>query len=659
MVAAEYGGILMVKDDGTVWDWSSHDEKFTQEKGLTDIVSVSIGQTHRIALKSDGTVWIRRGDHYLNYDGSNAIKTTYNVPYEQVIGLTDIVAIAASYSFSIALKSDGSVWTWGNMKQLAPVESKSSDKAEKRIPGYEYSSTPVQVSGLADIVAITKGCLALDRNGAVWKYSVPNESQTNGPAPKPQQMEGLSEIAAISSSTGHNVALRNDGTVWTWGENRFGQLGYTRWSEKKLPYQVDQLSDIIAISAGTDFTLVLKKDGTVWGWGRNDSGQLGDGTSYNSIHAVQTQGLKAINLIVAGDNRSVALQKDGTIWMWGRRDKLSSPDPVQVSGLNKVSAITAGALHMLALRDDGTVWGWGKADGGELTDMFGLQHKYCQPVQLGILAGITKPVASAYRNAALTREGTVWYWGEGGVSFEWYTRPTTQLTYLNGFKDVVDIASGQKHSIALKSDGTVWSWGDNTRGQMGIDDNEIRDRYLPQHIKGLADITSIAAGADHNLAIRSDGTVWEWGGLDMFGVMKIPKKVTELTEIVSVACGPTYSIALKKDGTVWAWGEHIKINELVFGSKLPVQVSGLTDVVAIAAGFGAIAAKKDGSLWQWGQNSGVPEYFTKIDGIKALTAGYGHFAILRTDGTIWAWGANQYCQLGTGNAPLLPRKVAF
>src|SRR6185369_13551775 len=255
-------------------------------------------------------------------------------------------------------------------------------------------------------------------------------------------------ITAIAAGSAHTIALKNDGTVWAWGENSKGELGDGTTSgnpiDRTTPEQVVGLNHIINISAGFLYTLALKDDGTVWAWGANWYGQLGNGTNINQYTTSPNMviGLTGVTAIAAGYAHAVALKNDGTVWAWGLNsfspDALGDGTPVQVTGLTGVTAVAA-HRHNVALKDDGTVWTWGSNEYGEL----GL--------------------------------------GDSG----WSTSRTTpnQVPNLTGF---VAIAAGTLFTVALKDDSTVWAWGYNGAGQLG--DGTIMYRTFPQRVIGFSPI---------------------------------------------------------------------------------------------------------------------------------------------------------------------------
>lgn len=174
------------------------------------------------------------------------------------------------------------------------------------------------------------------------------------------------------------------------------------------------------------------------------------------------------------------------------------------------------------------------------------------------------------------------------------------------------LAAGSNHTIALKSDGTVWAWGYNDSGQLG--DSTTTKSSVPVQVVGLSDVTAIAAYSHFTIALKNDGTVWSWGrnnygqlGDGTTANSSTPVQVVGLDNVTAIAAGEEYTIALKNDGTVWAWGhnDYGQLgNDTTVDSTTPVQVSGLTDVIAIAAGsWAALVLKNDGTVWAWGQNA--------------------------------------------------------
>ncbi|NHM26454.1 PKD domain-containing protein [Desulfofundulus sp. TPOSR] len=335
----------------------------------------------------------------------------------------------------------------------------------------------------------------------------------------------------------HSLALKQDGTVWAWGHNGWGELGDGTKKTRVTPVQVQGLTDVVAVSGGVGYSLALKSDGTVWTWGRNDYGQLGDGTTEDRLTPVQVQGLADVVAVAATWYHSLALKSDGTVWAWGRNwagqlgdgTKKTRVTPVQVQGLTDVVAVAAGCERSLAVKRDGTVWVWGSNAYGALGDG---TEECCRltPVQVQGLADVVAVAAGDFHSLALKFDGTVWTWGRN-----WYgelgdgTREKRLYpVQVQGLADVVAVAAGDEHSLALKSDGTVWAWGRNWAGQLG--DGTREDRLTPVQVQGLTDVIAVSGEASHSLALKSDGTVWAWG-YNYFGQLGDGTKKSRVTPV--------------------------------------------------------------------------------------------------------------------------------
>ena len=372
-------------DEPVPGDTSADSSVPVRVSGLTGVLAVSGGEAHSLALKSDGTVWAW-GDNSGGQLGDGLADGPYpdtsadtSLPV-QVIGpagtpyLTSVVAIAAGYDHSLALKSDGTVWAWGDGSALG-----SGSMANSSVPVQVKDSTGA--STLGDVVAIAAGnlvSLALKRDGTVWAWGYNGsgalgngswgDSSLSVQVKDPTGTSYLTGVTAVAAGEGFSLALKRDGTAWAWGDNGAGQLGDGLPSGygsgplfNNLPVQVEGIIGLEAVAAGGQFSLALKNDGTVWAWGGNFDGVLGDGTTTSNSVPAQVNGptgasfLSGAAAVAAGDGASLALKSDGTLWAWGEGSALgdgsttNSSVPVQVSNLTGVFAVAAGGEHNLAI----------------------------------------------------------------------------------------------------------------------------------------------------------------------------------------------------------------------------------------------------------------------------------------------------------------------
>ncbi len=305
----------------------------------------------------------------------------------------------------------------------------------------------------------------------------------------------------------HTLAIRDDGIIWTWGFNYYGQLGDGTNENRKISFQVPGLENITSVDGNGYFTIALRNDGTVWSWGRNYTGQLGDGTLDDKNSPVTVSGLSNVIAIAAGGNHTVALINDGTVRAWGSNRygqlgdgaTVNKTNPVQVSGLNNVTAIAAGGNHSAALKNDGTVWTWGYNQYGQLGN--GTTEHKSLPAQVPGLSNVSAIISGANYVIAIKDDHTAWAWGRNkkGQLGDGTTEDKSTPVQISGLDNVSAVAIGGKHTIAVKNDETVWIWGDNSQDQLG--DGTKTNRNRPVQPKGLwgQDYVLISASpASHN-----------------------------------------------------------------------------------------------------------------------------------------------------------------
>lgn len=244
----------------------------------------------------------------------------------------------------------------------------------------------------------------------------------------------------------------------------------------------------------------------------------------------------------------------------------------------------------------------------------------------------------------------------------------------------LSVAAGAKHSLAVDEEGTLWAWGNNSLGQLGVGPSPTQSA-LPVEVTGVSDVVAVAAGSDHSLALRSDGTVWAWGfnsngqigpnGPEDATAQYTPVRVTGVSEAIAIAAGGAQSLALLDDGTVLAWGTNVNgelgRGSFTVGSATPDTIEGFADGIAIAAGGTnagghALALKADGTVWAWGKNSAAqlsrglatpalatPSPVTGVMNAVAVAAGSAYSLALLESGKVLGWGADNVGQLGTGS----------
>jgi len=319
------------------------------------------GSGHTQVLDGDGKLWTWGYNKYGTVGDGSTVDTS---PHAQTTArqptIDNVISIASGQGFNLAIRSDGSVWSWGY--------------GYLGHGAYEGRLTPTQVAGVSNIRQVASGLyhvLALRHNGELMAWgnnsrgAVGDGTTQHRVSPVGPVLTGVSAIAA----NGHSLALKTDGTVWAWGDNNLGQVGMTAGQYPSGPTRVQGLSGITAIAAGTSHSVALMNDGTVWAWGEGVA--LGDGRNTDSSTPVQAQ-ITGVTAIAAGSGFTLALRTDGTVWAFGitgytgTSTQTASLVPVQVGGLASVRAIGAGMFHRIAILTDGSVYTWGLNDVGQL-----------------------------------------------------------------------------------------------------------------------------------------------------------------------------------------------------------------------------------------------------------------------------------------------------
>lgn len=402
-------------------------------------------------------------------------------------------------------------------------------------------------------------------------------------------------IWTVATGLFHAIALRSDGTVWTWGGNDSGQLGDGTISSRDAPMQVSGLAGVVAVAAGAEHSIAVKADGTIWTWGDNGHGQLGNGTTVDRTTPTELGGLNGGVAVAAGSTHTLILMGDGTVLACGANGDGQLGDgstamrtaPVQVANLASVTALAAGNYHSVAVTSSGQVWTWGRNELGALGD--GTTVSRSEPVQVPSLIGVTSVSAGAAHTLALKNDGAIYACGcntsgqLGDGTLAQRNTPVQVTTVTN----VQVIAAGRFHSVAAKTDGSVWAWGKNNAAQLG--DGTATDHPAPVEVIGLTDVVDLSASVDHTIAVKIDGTVFTWGG-DGFGQ---PTLASRRLNQIALRLTPALGIDSDQDGMVDA-REIQYFGNLIRNGAEDSDSDGLSDVQELFLNINPTASDTDG-----------------------------------------------------------------
>lgn len=489
----------------------------------------------------------------------------------------------------------------------------------------------------------------------------------------------------------------------------------------QLPYsatwQTNNLKSI-AVAAGQDHFLAVKENGSVWGWGRNQWGQLGDGTRSDRNRPVRVKGLENIKAVAAGISFSLALDNEGNVWAWGRNQlgQLGQPIgnavlfgaaiwngvPTQIAGLNTIVAIATGTHHALALTKDGQIYAWGANYYGTLGINGVISASYDTPTLIPTLTHVVQISAGASFSVALTQipseTSHVWVWGNNsigqlGAKTPAFSNIPIEVTTLPS-SALQSIATGATYVLALTDKGGIIGWGHNTKGSVGtgaqagfIPPSWVEpepalptDPYATQIGSGPTSYTSYS--------VRNDGSLWGWGentrqqlmqmsasGSQMtpaqMGTLKFPIQVTGANINIGTTIGGVTMI-LKQDGSIAMVGYNFN-GQLGNGSAsyYSYKPNYMPNLLPAADVSGRSLVTEQGSVFVWGWNgdcqAGLPlsgnngEVMTPtpiaIADVQKISHGQYHLLALKKDGSVWAWGRKSYGAAGAGVNPCVPTQI--
>lgn len=353
--------------------------------------------------------------------------------------------------FAMALKSDGTVWSWGSNPQ--------------RQLGY-------------------------DSGGAAVLF--------------PNRIQKLQQIEDIACGATSGYALQAGGAVWAWGRGAEGQLGLGDSQQRNEPTQLS-LSDVAQVEAGVHFALFVRADGTVWATGDNQQGQLGDGTTVGKSTPVQVSGLTAVRTVAAGGAHSLAVTTAGLVYTWGSNSyggigNGGGGPPVTTpylhSTLTNIVSVSAGNDSSFAQDNNGQVWCWGVNTYGQLG--FGDTARRYEPTLFSVLSNVASIHASGDYTHARLVNGELWGWGSNwggklgdGTGTDRHSPVKTQI-------EGVQFVGSTKSNFVLVgiTNDLLYSWGNGTGAVLGYSGGS---RAVPglvtgtmTAVKGTASFSTVA-----------------------------------------------------------------------------------------------------------------------------------------------------------------------
>jgi alpha-tubulin suppressor-like RCC1 family protein len=658
-VAAGLYHSLFVTANGTLW--ATGNNQYGQlGNGTTNgtslpvsvasnVVAVAAGSYQSLFVTANGTLWTMGNNLY----GQLGNGTYYNTNLPVSVA-SNVVAVAAGAAHSLFVTANGTLWAMGynNYGQLGTYELQVS------IPQYVASNVVAVAAGASHSLFITT-------NGTLWAmglnaYGQLGNGTADGDGANPTPVSVASNVVAVAAGEYHSLFLKTDGTLWGMGYNGYGQLGNGTTNEENTPVNVPQLyaanvfpGSWASHSLATAITLYPP---TITSAPTNQVLAVG-GTLTLSVTAATVypagppvyQWFKDSRRLMGATNSTLTVANAG----------------VTNSGTYYVAATNADGMvistPVLVAVGNPVLSDWGYNFYGQLGDG---TTTNAQTIPIGLAANVVAGAAGEYHSLFVTADGTLWAMGnnaDGQLGTGTYTSTNLPVSVAS---NVVAVAAGDYHSLFVKSDGTLWVMGGNSYGQLGY--GPTARQYTPVSV--ASNVVAVAAGWEDSFFLKADGTLWSMG-YDEYGqlgtgtntgsdINPLPLKVA--SDVVAVAAGDEHSLFVKADGTLWAAGYNY-YGELGNGTasntNLPVIVA--SNVVAVAAGgYHSLFVKTNGTLWAMGFNgygqlgngtTGNQDTPVSVgSNVVAVAAGFFHSLFVMTNGTLWVMGDNSNGELGNG-----------
>lgn len=640
---------------------------------------VSSGESHIMAIRSDNTLWGWGANN--NYQLGLGDTDTRSSPTQ--IGTGSWTLVSAGGEHTIAVDSIGNMYAWGK-----------NDVGQVGGPGLAASWNVVGRAAYGTHAITTTG--ELYAWGSLYSSagSLFGDGSTSGSASVPVQIGVGSTWSKVYNRGGHTtLAIKTDGTLWAWGRNNAGQLGQGDTTNRPSMVQVGSDTNWKDVIIGGNelatslYVLAVKTNGTLWAWGYNaTNGMLGVGDTVSRSSPTQVGALTDWDKVAAdATNHSMAIKTDGSLWSWGffgnasgRTGPVRASSPVQISA-DSWRTVVGGENWFAGVKTDNTLWLWG--DASPLMNSVGGNTSVI--TQLG--TDTNWSTVTALRNGihALKTDGTLWAWGSSnGLG--------TALLEGAGLSSPVQIASGisklanpypgsnSDHANYITTGGALYQWSNTTNGTFIGDGSAATNSspvvvtaqgstqeavYIsPVAVSGATGSwTSVSAGASHNAAIKSTGSLWTWGnnsngelGLGDTTNRSSPVQVGT-SSWTAVSAGGFHTLGIKANGELQSWGKNN------VGQVAPPLTKASWQAVSNQL-YGAIGIA-DGKLYTWGASyndaRAVDSYSPPLqlgsatNWNKIYSFQYSAWAI-KTDGTLWSWGRNSYGQLGLGDTTNRP-----
>ena len=582
---------------------------------MKNVLDVTAGKSHTVIVTTNGTVYTTGNNSFGSLTGDDYKRNTFKV----ATNLSNIAYISAGEYHNMALSTKNEVYVWGYnvYGQLGTGNTSNINQPVK-----------VDIANAKQVSSGKSHSSILTKEGKLYSTGLNSLGQL-GTTSKDNQVtftlvDTIDEVYGIDTGNTYDMAIKNDGTVWAWGDYYHGTNAIRTKSNSRVPTQIGiqnfyLVENDISVNKDTSKQLQVNPQ---FEFNVFENNTLENNFSYISLNE---------DIAVVDENGNVTGKKVGTTWV-KVIENTSKAEQIAIIRVtepgNKVAPKVAGGInYAVVLKADGSVWSFGYNSNGQLGDSSFVASKV--PKEINILKSYTDITAGDNFTLILKNDGTVWSVGDnqyGQLGLGDRTSRQTP-TVIPNLENVVKIAAGSKHSIALTKYGEVYTWGANTNGKLGIGNLDTKDLPVKVEIPG-ANIIDVAAGEGYIALVDSNGTIYVSGKLGSIE-SKVPVAVSGIANSAKAAAGKDL-IVLTKEGNVVQVGEQ---TTTLYSSK---------DAVDIAAkGTNYLILNNSGKLFDGGISSNG-----EIGEVLTIGSGMNNTYYIATSGLVYSKGQNQYGSLG-------------
>lgn len=677
-IAAGTNHTLVIRNNNTLWAAGDNSygqlgvadiESSSGVKVLSDITFAEANDNVSFAIDSKGTLygWGENGS------GQISSSTTSYIVSKPMKLMDNVAAVSAGQDHTIALTNDGTAYGWGSNTYGQLGMSENSGK----------NGATVIMKDVADIAAGDGFTLLVTKSGELYGCGLNDNGQLGLSNYRDQNSptKSLSGVSRVEAGAAHSVALKTDGSVWTTGLNDCGQLGQRYADTTEYTFDNVPLDNVAYVFAGGNSTGALTTSGRLYTWGDNAYGQLHNSSSDNEDTPDDVA--SGVVSIAFGDHHSVMLKSNGSLSSVGMGvygelfSSVASSCVTPQLAVKDVISYSAGADHAAAVTSSGALYTWGNNDCGQLG--LGDTSQRVKPTKVGLKADAQKVWCGNKVTFVLTSENTVYVFGSNKemlLGMKTKSNIVKTPTLNSGLSDYADIEIYPSEGFCLAlAGGEIYGWGRNSASRMLDCTSKTTDPTIITD--KLNNITKLAVGNNHVLALDNGGAVYVWGanssgqlGLNYsVNTISDPEKLEiynrkdelEADSFNDIAAAGNHSMVLDSDGKVWVFGSNSDGQLGTSSSRIKTPTTVAKNISYVFAGQTACGIiDNDDKLLMSGKNSfGAlgdgsvrdKSKFSDITGkdIEYVSIGNGFAGYIDGYDDLYCWGDNSMGQTGAGS----------